>query len=245
MRTSPRPARAICWSCPPLATSEREGWIEPLNPAIYPPTEARRQQIQAPGCVSSNRKIRYWSGPAAALERVRFVLVCTYAGEILRTPEFSVVWWDPHALKLGAEAPIGIRRPELIVKDVAPAIVESGLATYNSWRERRQQARETGSQGSLYSTHCNAVGKNSRRRIAELEASACRNRRTPARGHRPSGTSLRHARTCGSCERPARRGSKHNPTSRNYSRPHTRRCSRRDRFRLGKRAQRARASAFE
>src|SRR6266508_3767877 len=54
--------------------------------------------------------------------------------------EFSVVWWDPRGLKLGAEAPLGIRRPELIMKDVAPAIVESGLVAYNSWRERRQQA---------------------------------------------------------------------------------------------------------
>ena len=41
-----------------------------------------------------------------------------------------MVWWDPRALKLGAEAPLGIRRPELIVKDVAPDIVESGLAAY-------------------------------------------------------------------------------------------------------------------
>jgi ATP-dependent exoDNAse (exonuclease V) beta subunit len=60
--------------------------------------------------------------------------------------EFSVVWWEPHALKLGAEAPLGIRRPELIVKDVAPDIVESGLAAYNSWRERRRHAVAAGSQ---------------------------------------------------------------------------------------------------
>jgi ATP-dependent exoDNAse (exonuclease V) beta subunit len=62
---------------------------------------------------------------------------------------FSVVWWDPRALKLGAEAPLGIRRPELIVKDVAPAIVESGLAAYNSWRARRQQSLDVGSQCSV------------------------------------------------------------------------------------------------
>jgi ATP-dependent helicase/nuclease subunit A len=60
-----------------------------------------------------------------------------------------VVWWDPRALKLGAEAPLGIRRPELIVKDVAQAIIESGLAGYNSWRERRQGALATGSQSSV------------------------------------------------------------------------------------------------
>jgi ATP-dependent exoDNAse (exonuclease V) beta subunit len=60
-----------------------------------------------------------------------------------------VVWWDPRALKLGAEAPLGIRRPELIVKDVAPDIVESGLAGYSSWRARRQHAITTGSKASV------------------------------------------------------------------------------------------------
>jgi ATP-dependent exoDNAse (exonuclease V) beta subunit len=63
--------------------------------------------------------------------------------------ECSVVWWDPGALKLGAEAPLGIRRPELIVRDVAPDIVESGLAAYNSWRERRGQALAAGSDSSV------------------------------------------------------------------------------------------------
>ncbi|MGH9817768.1 MAG: PD-(D/E)XK nuclease family protein [Candidatus Acidiferrales bacterium] len=63
--------------------------------------------------------------------------------------EFSVVWWDPRALKLGAEAPLGIRRPELIVKDVAPDIVESGLAAYKSWREQRQQAVAAASHSSV------------------------------------------------------------------------------------------------
>jgi ATP-dependent exoDNAse (exonuclease V) beta subunit len=60
-----------------------------------------------------------------------------------------VVWWDPRALKLGAEAPLGIRRPELIVKDVAADVVESGLAAYNGWRERRKKALATASQSSV------------------------------------------------------------------------------------------------
>ena len=39
----------------------------------------------------------------------------------------SIVWWDPHVLTLGAEPSLGIRKPDLIVKDVAPAVLESGL----------------------------------------------------------------------------------------------------------------------
>ena len=37
------------------------------------------------------------------------------------------IWWDPRALQLGAEAPLGIRKSELIVKNVLPAIVAEGL----------------------------------------------------------------------------------------------------------------------
>jgi ATP-dependent exoDNAse (exonuclease V) beta subunit len=52
-------------------------------------------------------------------------------------------------LKLGAEAPLGIRRPELIVKDVAPDVVESGLGAYHSWRARREQGIAYGSESSV------------------------------------------------------------------------------------------------
>jgi ATP-dependent exoDNAse (exonuclease V) beta subunit len=151
---------------PAVGDEEREGWVQPLNTAVYPPLEARRQQVQAPGCVEFKSKDSVLVRPGGSAERST---VCP--GLHVRPPDFfdprlpsprrrateergagtqfSVVWWDPRALKLGAEAPLGIRRPELIVKDVAPQIVESGLAAYNSWREGRQQALDAGSRSSV------------------------------------------------------------------------------------------------
>ena len=41
---------------PAVGDEERAGWIEPLNRAIYPPMETRRQQFQAPGCVEFKSK---------------------------------------------------------------------------------------------------------------------------------------------------------------------------------------------
>jgi hypothetical protein len=151
---------------PAVGDEEREGWIQPLNTAIYPPKEARRQQHQAPGCVEFKSKDSVLVRPSGSagtstvspglhVRKINssdpnFFPPPRGAGEDEGGgAEFSVVWWDPHALKLGAEAPLGIRRPELIVKDVAPDIVESGLAAYNSWRARRQQAIVTGSQSSV------------------------------------------------------------------------------------------------
>ena len=53
---------------------------------------------------------------------------------------FDVVWWDPAALRLGAEPPFGLRRQELISKDVEPDIVAEGQRRYIAWREARTQA---------------------------------------------------------------------------------------------------------
>ena len=135
---------------PAVGDEERAGWIEPLNRAIYPSMETRRQQLRALGCGEFKSKDSVLVRPSGS------------AGASTVSPglhlrklessggtEFSVVWWDPRALKLGAEAPLGIRRPELIVKDVAPDIVESGLAAYNSWRARRQQAIAAGNKPSV------------------------------------------------------------------------------------------------
>jgi ATP-dependent helicase/nuclease subunit A len=56
-------------------------------------------------------------------------------------PGYTVVWWDPNSptLRLGVEARFGIRQAELLSKDTPPAVVESDLARYRGWRERRDQ----------------------------------------------------------------------------------------------------------
>jgi len=50
---------------------------------------------------------------------------------------YSVVWWDPHILSLGAGSPFGLRRDDLIAKDGDPAGVAARLAAYNAWRSAR------------------------------------------------------------------------------------------------------------
>ena len=40
---------------PAVGDEAREGWIDPINRAIYPPNETRRQQAAAPGCPSLSR----------------------------------------------------------------------------------------------------------------------------------------------------------------------------------------------
>jgi ATP-dependent exoDNAse (exonuclease V) beta subunit len=98
-----------------------------------------------------------------------------------------VVWWDPRALKLGAEAPLGLRRPELIVKDVAPAIVDLGLAAYNSWRERRQRAIAAGSHSSVALRTVTQAAKICEESVPDLKLARVEIIELPRAANRPSG----------------------------------------------------------
>ena len=129
---------------PAVGDGEREGWIQSLNSAIYPPMETRREAQKASGCVEFKSKdsvlLRPDGDPANAST------VCPGLHVLAET---SIVWWDPHVLTLGAEPSLGIRKPDLIVKDVAPAVLESGLKTYNTWRQNRDGAAAKGSRPSI------------------------------------------------------------------------------------------------
>jgi ATP-dependent exoDNAse (exonuclease V) beta subunit len=61
----------------------------------------------------------------------------------------SVVWWDPRALTLNAEPSLGLRRDDLIVKDVDMFTVDQKLHEYESWRASRDEAIVSGARPTL------------------------------------------------------------------------------------------------
>ena len=118
-----------------------EGWVAPLNAAIYPAEDARRVQAGAVGCPSFASKdsvlMRPDGDPASRLT------VCPGHHEFTASDDpYSLVWWSPEpaVLSLGAQAPFGLRRDDLIVKDVAPAVLRRGLDTYHAWKTGREDA---------------------------------------------------------------------------------------------------------
>jgi ATP-dependent exoDNAse (exonuclease V) beta subunit len=130
---------------PAVGDQPRDGWIEPLNGAIYPPAPARRRAQRAPGCPpfrTTDSVVSRPNGDPAGAETVCPGLHTWSEGH-------HVVWWDPHILALGAEPPLGIKRPELIVKDVAPRVVEAGLAEYEAWRVRHESSVAAGAQPAI------------------------------------------------------------------------------------------------
>jgi ATP-dependent exoDNAse (exonuclease V) beta subunit len=60
-----------------------------------------------------------------------------------------VVWWDPSVLHLGVESNDGLRRDDLIVKTVAPALVAEDRRAYDRWRAARDEAGAAGRRPSL------------------------------------------------------------------------------------------------
>ena len=144
----------------------RDGWLGPLDEAIYPPLESRRDPQPAPACPPFGRDsvVERPDGDPARPDTVAPGLhqmgsedgkakVLPFqpatgddeagAGETdasePETTGYPVVWWDPASpsLTLGVEARFGIRQEQLLSKEAPASIVERDLATYRDWRERR------------------------------------------------------------------------------------------------------------
>jgi len=120
-----------------------EGWSAPLNNAIYPREDVRRQQSAAAGCPEFRSRDTVLKRPDG--DPASFLTVCPGEHRISAEDgnageQVSVVWWSPDALALGAQASFGLRRDDLIVKDVSPAVLRQQLAEYEAWRAGRDAA---------------------------------------------------------------------------------------------------------
>ncbi|MGE3509490.1 MAG: UvrD-helicase domain-containing protein [Vicinamibacterales bacterium] len=123
------------------------GWLSPLNQALYPPVADRRTPARGAGCPLFKSKDSVLSRPhdePAAASTVA-------PGEYRLDAEggYAVVWWDPTALGLMAPVPHGLRRADLVMKDVPRHVVADGRSAYDRWRLARADARARGADSSL------------------------------------------------------------------------------------------------
>jgi ATP-dependent exoDNAse (exonuclease V) beta subunit len=124
---------------PAVGDERLDGWLSPLNKAIYPSQDRWRRPGVAPGCPKF--------GEATVLDRPP-----NYGREEisvrpgLHTPprgSHSVVWWDPSKLRLGVEASHGLRQQEILAEKPA-ARVQQGVDRYQQWRLTRQDTLQRG-----------------------------------------------------------------------------------------------------
>jgi hypothetical protein len=118
------------------------GWVSPLNRAIYPPASHRRTASDAAGCPAFKKD--------SVLERPDggIATAATVAPGAHRMLEgerpYDVIWWDPGVLHLDVEPPYGLRRQELIAKDVPAHVIEEGAARHEAWLADRRSALARG-----------------------------------------------------------------------------------------------------
>ena len=123
------------------------GWISPTNVAVYPAPRARRDAAEPAGCPTF--------GKDTVLERpdgdpARADTMCPGRHTMGDgAAAYDVVWWDPSVLDLSATPHYGLKREDLIAKEVAPAVVEGKLRAYRDWQQGRDSALEQGSRASL------------------------------------------------------------------------------------------------
>ncbi|MEP7354286.1 MAG: UvrD-helicase domain-containing protein, partial [Acidobacteriota bacterium] len=106
-----------------------DGWLSPLDKALYPSRDAFRRSEPVEGCPEfghssvMNRPPEYGAGPEPSVKPG------------LIHPQYGlheVVWWDPYKLHLGDEANYGVRSEHLLKADGGES-----LAAYQAWREQR------------------------------------------------------------------------------------------------------------
>ena len=125
-----------------------DGWVRPLNAAVYPAVERRQQPEPAPGCppfrkdtvlARANDEVAHEGTVAAGLHR--------FDGP--DAGAYPVVWWDPAVLRLDVEPPGGLRRAEIIARDGSEPLDAEALASYHEWRNSRGSAIAAASVPSL------------------------------------------------------------------------------------------------
>ena len=126
---------------PAVGDEERDGWLETLNTALYPPLPRRR----SPEHSEFRSKDSVLSRPHADPARPETVCPGRH-----RFDTYDVVWWDPSSLHLGADPPKGLRHEDLIArKDVAPEVIAASRAEYDAWRGHRTRAIDLGSRSEI------------------------------------------------------------------------------------------------
>jgi len=121
------------------------GWFSPLNRALYPESASRRTATRGPKCPGFKSKDSVMRRPDD--EMAGPTTVCP--GQHVFDAGYSVVWWDPNALALEHPPLSGVKRADLIVKDVAKHVVADGRGRYDRWKLARLDARAAGSKPSI------------------------------------------------------------------------------------------------
>ncbi len=123
----------------------QEGWISPLNPAVYPARESwYRPAPPPPECPDFGDRTAVL--PPVNRDGVALPLIKPGLHRPLKGTH-RVLWWDPNALRLNVAPNQGLRDEEVLMHDEAGSA--EGQQRYQTWKAERKAALQAGAQGSL------------------------------------------------------------------------------------------------
>jgi ATP-dependent helicase/nuclease subunit A len=118
---------------------QKNGWVGPLLPSLYPPEASRYLSVMAEGCPP-------FPGNDTVLDRPPVPLAAAPIRPGLHKPErgrHEVIWWDPSLYENPRAVKPGLRRYILLQENERGEPGEGGLA-HQRWLERRSRIDEQG-----------------------------------------------------------------------------------------------------
>ncbi len=119
------------------------GWLGMLNESVYPTHDQWAHPDPAEHCPEFGQD-SVVARPQSAAFDAEWVTPGQYT-----VGDHRVVWWDPHTLNLGAPPEFGIRKQDVLSKDVDDAVVAADVERHVRWSQERLEARFAGSKMSL------------------------------------------------------------------------------------------------
>jgi ATP-dependent exoDNAse (exonuclease V) beta subunit len=116
------------------------GWLEALNPAVYPEADSRGEAAPALGCPAFGEDALLERPGSARPERTPVAPGCLRP----RTGRHGVVWWDPRALDLEVSQDVGLRQQRILEADREGIAAQEGERAHARWQTRRRETLERG-----------------------------------------------------------------------------------------------------
>ncbi len=127
-------------------TRDSPGWLEVLDPVIYPERARKRDAGSAPGCPAFGSD-SVFERPSSARAGSRSSVAPGL--HVPRAGEHDVVWWDPAALELDCKEEVGLRQQRILEADEEGVVAEEGIRDHERWQRRRTDALEAGERPSI------------------------------------------------------------------------------------------------
>jgi ATP-dependent exoDNAse (exonuclease V) beta subunit len=125
-----------------------DGWLSPLNDAIYPQARHRREATPVDGVppFRGDTVLERPGGDPATLETMQ---PGRHALGARAGAPYDVVWWDPGVLALDEAHATGVRHETLIGKDAPRGVVDETRQAFEAWEASRERALSDARRPSL------------------------------------------------------------------------------------------------